>query len=342
MVVMEALSIEEPQRAGFVNIDPPEPAPGEVLLRVRAVGFCGTDLSTYRGRNPLVSYPRTPGHEVAATVERAGLEVPETMPTGTEVTVLPYTACGTCSACRRERPNCCRSNETLGVQRDGAMTPYITVPHEKVLPAPGLSLPALALVEPLSVGDHATERANVEKDDTVAVLGCGAVGLGAIASAAYRGARVVAVDIDDEKLDKARQCGAKHYINSEKADLQQELQALTNDEGPSIVIEAVGLPETFVTAVEEVAFAGRVVYIGYVEQPVTYNTALFVKKELDILGSRNASAENFQNVIEMIEEGSVPVRALVTETVGFEQAADALEEWHAHPEDYTRIQVRMN
>jgi threonine dehydrogenase-like Zn-dependent dehydrogenase len=222
------------------------------------------------------------------------------------------------------------------------MTPYLTVPQEKVLPAAGLGLSALALVEPLSVGHHAIERAHVEKEDTVAVLGCGAVGLGAVASAAYRGARVIGVDIHERKLEKARQCGAVGTVNSQKTDLHEELEALTREEeGPDVIVEAVGLPETFRAAVDEIAFAGRVVYIGYADEPVTYDPALFVKKELDVLGSRNASAEDFQGVVQMIEEGSVPVEAFVTETVGLEQAADALAAWHAHPQDYTRIHVRF-
>ena len=302
-MTMKAFVIEEPGRTGFGTADPPEPASGKVLLRIRTVGFCGTDLSTYWGRNPLVSYPRTPGHEVAATVEEVGADVPASFPQGTDVTVLPYTACGTCPACRRGRTNGCRDNQTLGVQRDGAMTSFLAVPWEKVLPAPGLSLAEMALIESLSVGDHAAERARVGEGDVVVVLGCGAIGLGAITSAAYRGARVVAVDLDDGKLAVARRCGAAETINSQKDDLHNALQALTSGDGPDVVIEAVGLPETFVAAVEEVAFAGRVVYIGYAKAPVTYDTALFVKKELDILGSRNASAENFRNVIRMIESG---------------------------------------
>ncbi|MGI9173758.1 MAG: zinc-binding dehydrogenase, partial [Rhodothermales bacterium] len=289
-----------------------------------------------------VSYPRTPGHEVAATVERVGADVPELLGEGMEVTVLPYTACRTCPACRRGRTNCCRDNQTLGVQRDGALMSYLAVPWEKVLPAPGLSLAELALVEPLSVGDHAAERAAVTEADTVLVLGCGAIGLGAVASAAYRGARVIAVDLDDDKFAVARRCGAAEVINSQKDDLHDTLQMLTWSDGPDVVIEAVGLPETFVAAVEEVAFAGRVVYIGYAKAPVTYDTALFVKKELDILGSRNASVENFENVIRMVESGQVPVETLVTETVDFEQAAEALAAWDARPQAYTRIHVRLN
>lgn len=222
------------------------------------------------------------------------------------------------------------------------MTPYITLQQEKVMPAPGVSLAGLALVEPLSVGDHAIERSEAEMGDVVAVLGCGAVGLGAIVSAAFRGARVVAVDINNGKLNKARQCGANWCVNSEEEDLHQKLQDLTNGEGPDVIVEAVGLSETFVTAVEEVSFAGRVVYIGYVEQPVTYDATSFVKKELDILGSRNASMENFQNIISMIENGDVPIGALASEVVDFRRAGDALEEWHVHPERYTRVHVNVD
>ena len=216
------------------------------------------------------------------------------------------------------------------------------MPWEKVLPAPALSLVELALVEPLSVGDHAAVRAAVTEADTALVLGCGAIGLGAVASTAYRGAHVIAVDLDDDKLAVARRCGAAEGINSRTSDLHESLQALTSGDGPDVVIEAVGLPESFVAAVEEVAFAGRVVYIGYAKAPVTYDTALFVKKELDILGSRNASAENFWNVIRMIESGHVPVESLVTETVDFEQAAEALAAWDVRPQAYTRIHMRLN
>jgi len=339
---MKAFLIEAPRRAGFGTVDPPIPGPGEVLLRIRTVGFCGTDLSSYRGQNTLVSYPRTPGHEIAATIERLGTEVPRTLQVGAEVTVLPYTACGVCPACRRGRHNCCRDNETLGVQRDGAMTPYLAVPWEKVLPAPALSLAERALVEPLSIGDHAADRAQVGRGDTVAVLGAGAIGLGVVAAAAYRGAHVIAVDLDESKLALARRFGAAHVIHAREADLHAALQALTNGDGPDIVFEAVGLPETFVAAVEEVAYAGRVVYIGYAKAPVTYDSTLFVKKEIDILGSRNATPENFQRVIQMMEEGRVPVEALVTETVAFEQAAEVLAAWDAHPQDYTRIHVRLD
>ncbi|GAB5521652.1 MAG: zinc-binding alcohol dehydrogenase family protein [Rhodothermales bacterium] len=339
---MNAFYITAPGHTDFGPVAPPELKADEVLLRISTIGFCGTDLSTFRGRNPLVSYPRIPGHEIAARVESVGADVPDGLMTvGEAVTVVPYTTCGRCAACRCGRTNCCANNETLGVQRDGAMQPFLAVPHANVLPAPRLSLSELALVEPLSVGDHAVLRGQVDGGDTVAVFGCGAIGLGAILSAAYRGARVIAIDLDDAKLAVAQQCGAAYGLNARTSDVAAQLRDLTDGHGLEVLIEAVGVPETFVGAIEHVAFAGRVVYIGYAKAPVTYNTALFVKKELDIRGSRNATAASFENVIQMMHDGRVPMDAFVTRTVDFANAGTALAAWDADPGSVTRIHIRL-
>ena len=339
---MRALLIEEAGRARLGTASMPAPALGEVLLRVRTVGFCGSDLNTFRGLNPLVSYPRIPGHEIAATVERVGGDVPEgRFPPGEPVTVLPYTACGRCAACRRDRPNACENNETLGVQRDGALTEFIAVPSEKVVHAGGLSLRDLALVEPLAVGFHAVDRARVDLRDVTAVIGCGAVGLGAVAGAARRGSEVVAIDVDERKLELARAAGAKHSVNSRAQSLHATLRDITEGRGPDVVVEAVGLPETFVAAVDEVAFAGRVVYIGYAKQEVSYDTAKFVKKELDILGSRNATPADFEAVVRMLRDRAFPAEGAVTRVVPLVDAGRALEAWSADPGSVTRVHVEI-
>jgi len=228
------------------------------LLKVEMVGLCGTDLNSFRGRNPLVTYPRILGHEIAATV----VEGEGSIQAGMRVTISPYTSCGKCSSCLRGRQNACRENQTLGVQRDGAITEFMVVPASKAYSST-LALKHLCLVEPLTVGFHAVDRGRVAARDTVAVFGCGAIGLGAIAGAAFRGARTIAIDIDDAKLEVARSAGATHVINSGLENVRARLQELTQRSGPNVVIEAVGLPETFRMAVEEVGFAGRVVYIGY-------------------------------------------------------------------------------
>ncbi|HEU5340675.1 zinc-binding alcohol dehydrogenase family protein [Edaphobacter sp.] len=333
---MKAFRLDGPEVAGVVDVPEVAAGTGEALLRVKMVGMCGTDLNTFRGRNAMVTFPRIPGHEVAAEVVSGGGEIAA----GTLVTLSPYTSCGQCPSCLRGRVNACQFNETMGVQRDGAMTEFISVPREKLYAAK-LGAKELCLVEPLTVGFHAAARGRVTADDAVAVFGCGGVGLGAIAASAFRGAETIAIDMDDAKLEIARKAGAKHVIHAKNEDLHERLQAITGGRGPDVMIEAIGLPQTFRAAVEEVAFTGRVVYIGYAKEPVAYETRLFVQKELDILGSRNALPEDFRQVIRMLELKRFPVEDAVSAMVSLNDAARILAEWSAAPTKFTKIMVEV-
>lgn len=337
---MKAFVIREPGRSGLDEVKEVAPAKGEVLLKTRMVGFCGTDLSTFRGKNPLVTYPRIPGHEIAATIAEVGDGVPGHLQPGLNVTVSPYYPCGRCAACRRGRRNACARNETLGVQCDGAMQEFFSAPWEKVFAAEGLSLRELSMVEPLSVGAHSVSRGRVQSSDIVAVIGCGTVGLGAIAAAARTGAKVIGIDLDDRKLELARTAGAQHTIHSNKQPLHEALQELTQGDGPDVMIEAVGTPATFRAAVEEVAYTGRVVYMGWAKEPITYESKLFILKELDILGSRNSLSE-FPQVIEMLQAGQFPVEATISATVPLQKASEALAHWSENPHAYSKILVEM-
>ncbi len=337
---MRALIIKNPGEAAMESIAMPQPQPGKVLLRVRMVGLCGSDLNSYRGRNPMVRFPRIPGHEIAATVVQGISSSPE-FAAGTNVTMSPYTNCGHCASCLRGRPNACSFNETMGVQRDGALTEYIIMPPEKLYAAP-LSIKELCLVEPLTVGFHAVSRGRVTPADTVAVLGCGGVGLGAIAASHFAGATTIAIDVHDHKLQIARKCGAAHIVNSGNSPLHEQLLHLTSGRGPDVIIEAVGHPQTFRAAVEEVAFTGRVVYIGYAKEPVAYETKLFVQKELDILGSRNALSADFQAVIKMLQQHSFPVDDVVDSIVSLDEAPGIFDAWSTNPSKFTKIMIRLD
>jgi threonine dehydrogenase-like Zn-dependent dehydrogenase len=337
---LKAVFIRQPGEAVVDEIGEPENPGEQLLLRVRMVGMCGSDLNSFRGKNPMVSFPRIPGHEVAATIV-SGSKSDARLAAGANVTLSPYTNCGTCASCRRNRPNACQFNETLGVQRDGAMTELISMPAEKLYPSK-LSLKELCIVEPLTVGFHAVARGRVTKEDTVAIFGCGGVGLGALAASHYAGARTIGIDIDDAKLEIARKAGATDTINSAKQDVREGLRQLTDGLGPDVIIEAIGQPETFRMAVEEVAFTGRVVYIGYAKEAVSYETRLFVQKELDILGSRNALPEDFRRVISMLEAGKFPVEDAVSSIVSLEEAPAALREWSAHPSRFSKIMVSIS
>lgn len=321
------------------EIAEPEPTCAEVLLRVRMVGLCGSDLNSYRGRNPMVTFPRIPGHEVAATVVSSVAGWPNLV-AGTNVTLSPYSNCQHCAACRSHRPNACKFNQTLGIQRDGALVEYIAVPPERVYPA-NLSIKKLCFVEPLTVGFHAVSRGRVTGDDTVAIFGCGGVGLGAVAAAGSCGARTIAVDLDDKKLSTARHLGATDTIHIRRESMHARLLDLTDGRGPDVVIEAIGLPETFRAAVEEVAYTGRVVYIGYTKEPVSYETRLFVQKELDILGSRNALPEDFATVISLLEADRIAVEHAISSVIDFEDTPDLFRQWDKTPEQFTKLMIQI-
>jgi threonine dehydrogenase-like Zn-dependent dehydrogenase len=337
---MKALVIKEPGEAGIDSVPSPMQADGNLLLKVRMVGLCGTDLNSFRGKNPVVTYPRIPGHEVAATIVSPDKSNPA-LAEGVNVVLFPYTNCGKCASCRRGRPNACQFNQTLGVQRDGALREFIFARPEDLYPA-NLTLKELCLVEPLTVGFHAVGRGRVTADDTVAIYGCGGVGLGAVAAAATLGAKTICIDVDDEKLELARKAGGAHVVHSLRESLHERLLELTDGRGPDVVIEAVGTPVTFRSSVEEVAFTGRVVYIGYAKEPVSYETRLFVQKELDILGSRNAQPQDFLAVIKLLENHQFPVDEAVSSVVPFQEAPEALRTWSNNPAKVKKIMVRVD
>jgi len=337
---VKAVVIKKPGEAAVETIGEPTVTDEGLLLKVRMIGLCGSDLNSFRGMNPLVAFPRIPGHEVAATIVE-GSKRHAALGPGVNVTMSPYTNCGRCAACLRGRPNACEFNETLGVQRDGALTEYIVMPAEKLYPAQ-LTLTELCLVEPLTVGFHAAARGRVVPSDSVAVFGCGGVGLGVIAASHSYGAKTIGVDVSDEKLSLARKVGADHTVNARSQPLHETLLELTNGLGPDVVIEAVGSAQMFRTAVEEVAFTGRVVYIGYAKDLVTYETRLFVQKELDILGSRNALPEDFHRVIRMLEQHRFPVAEALSSVVSIEDAPGALKAWSDDPARFKKIMVSLD
>lgn len=337
---MKALFLTEVGQTEIREIEKPIPAAGEVLLRIGMVGFCGGDLNGFKGLFELQEYPNVLGHEVGATIEEIGADVPANWQVGQRVTIYPYLNCGTCVSCRKGRRNACQDNKTMGVRRPGAMTRYITISWQDLYTSNSLSLNELALVEPLTVGFHAAARGRVSASDIVAVIGCGIVGMGAIASSVHQGAQVIAIDIDDSKLEIARKIGVQHTINTSQEDLHEALQKITQGDGPDVIIEAVGSHITYRAAVEEVAYTGRVVCIGYAKKPVEFNTGLFVRKEIEILGSRNCTDE-FPEVIAYLESGQFPVEAVISRVVPIEQAGQALADWAKDAQGIVKIMVNF-
>ena len=337
---MKALMIEKPGTA--IVVDRPEPIAGhgEVLVRVARAGLCGTDLGTFLGKNPLVSYPRVIGHEIAGIVAAAADGV-STVHEGTAVAISPYKNCGACAACQRGRPNACRNNQTLGVQREGALAELVAVPANRLYMSESLDVDHLALVEPFSIGMHAVRRGRVSGDDSVLVIGCGGVGAGAIAAAAHRGARVLGLDLDDAKLSLARAFGAIDACNSASPSVAQWIADHTKGEGPDVVIEAVGTAATYRFALETVASCGRVVCVGWVKGDVPLEARHIVAKEMEILGSRNATDE-FADVIALFESRRIEPLRLVTHRVALVDAPAMLSEWARQPTAVGKVLVSVS
>jgi len=274
-------------------------------------------------------------------IEEIGPDVPESFSKGMHVTVNPYTNCGKCASCRNGRVNACEHNETLGVQRNGVMCEYAVLPWTKIIPAGNISPRDCALIEPMSVGFHAVSRAQVIDNDVVVVIGCGMVGMGAVVRASLRGATVIAVDLDDEKLALAHRTGATYVINSKTEDVRERVRQLTDGLGADVVIEAVGSPATYVMAVDVVSFTGRVVCIGYAKSEVAFQTKYFVQKELDIRGSRNALPADFRAVIHYLQSGNCLIEEFISAVVAPEEAQAAMKQWAANPGKVFRILVNL-
>jgi threonine dehydrogenase-like Zn-dependent dehydrogenase len=335
---MRALFLTAIGQTEIREIAKPSIGPEEVLLKIGMVGFCGGDLNGFKGLFELQEYPNVLGHEVGGTIEEIGSQVPESFKLGNKVTVYPYLNCGKCISCRKGRRNACQDNKTMGVRRPGAMTRYIAIHWQDLFTSEKLSLKELALVEPLTVGFHAAARGRVSSQDRVAVIGCGIVGMGAIASAVNRGAEVIAIDIDDSKMEIAKKIGVAHTINTSREDLHEALTRITDGDGPDVIIEAVGNAMTYRAAVDEVAYTGRVVCIGYAKSAVEFNTGIFVRKEIEILGSRNCTDE-FPEVIAYLEAGKFPVEDVISKTVSLDDAGAALADWAANAKGITKIMV---
>lgn len=325
---MKSIVINSPGNVEIKEVDKPVLKEGEVLLKVLYGGICGSDLGTYRGTFAYVSYPRTPGHEFSAEIVEVGQNNRGLKP-GMIVTCNPYFNCTTCYSCERGLVNCCTTNQTMGVQREGAFAEYITMPIERVYDGQGLSAKTLALIEPFCISYHGVSRANVKAGDKVLVLGAGTIGVLAAVAAKALGATVYISDVAEQKLEYA----LKEFeldgtiLNDSPENFDKQVAEVTNGNGFDVTIEAVGLPSTFQNCIDAAAFGGRVVLIGVGKKNLDFNFTMIQKKELNIFGSRNALKKDFIELIDLVKSGKVNLDKIVTNTYKFEDAAKAFEDF---------------
>lgn len=317
---MKRLVLQKPMLAEVVEAPVPKPGPGEALLRVRCVGVCGTDIRAWQGLHSFMTYPRVPGHEVAAEVVEFGPETDRRgLAAGDVVVVDPYIPCHECYPCSLGRTNCCEKLEVMGVHRDGAMQEYITAPVAHLYKTPaGFGFDTLSFVEPAGVAMHGVRRSRVKAGDTAAVIGAGNIGLLAIQILKAEGARVIAIDVRDSRLERAKRLGADVVVNSQTEDVQKVVRDFTGGVGPSAVFEVVGVSATVMLALDLVSYAGQVVLIGVCHDEVTFRPDLLNKRELDLLGSRNSRGV-FPEALRLVEEGRLVTSELITRRIKLEE-----------------------
>jgi 2-desacetyl-2-hydroxyethyl bacteriochlorophyllide A dehydrogenase len=323
---MKTLIIEKPGTVRIRETDVPRPGEGEALLKLKYGGICGSDLNSYRGTSAYVSYPRIPGHEFSAEIVEIGKNDSALKP-GMVVTGNPYFNCGTCYSCQRGLVNCCTANQTMGVQREGAFSEYITLPIDRLYAGKGLDAKTLALIEPFCISYHGVGRGNVQKGDRVLIVGAGTIGVLAALAAKLRGARVWMTDISGQKLVLAERFGIDGtFVNTDPGAFEAALQRATGGDGFDVAIEAVGLPGTFQNCVDAAAYGGRVVLIGVGKKNLDFNFTLLQKKELLVAGSRNALKKDFLDLIDRVKTDAIPLADIVTRTYPFADGVQAFAE----------------
>ena len=234
---MKAIVIPTPNEIEIRDIPMPEVKEGEALLKVKYVGICGADLTSFTGNQPFTTYPRIPGHEFSAEI----VKIPENdkgLKVGDIVTCNPYFNCGECYSCKRGFVNCCTDNQTMGVQRDGAFCEYIAMPVERIYKGKGLSAEELALIEPFSISQHAVSRAEIKETDKVLIIGAGPIGLFALLAAKQKCKNIVVADILDNRLALATEYGADAVVNTKAQSLEDFTKEFTDGNGFDVCIEA--------------------------------------------------------------------------------------------------------
>ena len=318
---MKAVICNEPYALSLVDRPSPQAGVGEVLIRIRRVGLCGTDYHIFAGRHPFLAYPRVMGHELGGEVVQA--PAGSTLRVGQIVAINPYLACGTCVACRKGKPNACVRISVLGVHADGGMCELLAVPERAIIDATGLTLDQAAMLEFLAIGAHAVRRADVSGDQRVLVVGAGPIGMAAMIFAKLRGANVTCLDT---RADRLAFCQSQLNVDAAVAvgpDDTAQLASLTNNEFFDVVFDATGNIDAMNRGFGFVAHGGKYTLISIVPGQVTFSDPEFHKREMTLLASRNATTADFETVLDAMRSGRIPDQALNTHRMRLADVPDA-------------------
>lgn len=321
---MKALVCDEPGRLSLVDRQRPVRAEGEILVRIRHVGICGTDFHIFAGKHPFLDYPRVMGHELSGTVEDGG---DSPLAAGTPVYVVPYLACGTCAACRKGLTNACMAIRVLGVHTDGGMAEYLSVPATNVIPAAGIDLRDAAMIEFLAIGAHGIARGQVSDADRVLVTGSGPIGMSAALFAKARGAHVTVMDMREDRLAFARDTLGADAVLLAGPGAEAQAADLTGGNGFDVVVDATGAAPPIERGFGFLAHGARYVLLSVVKGTITFSDPEFHKREATLLASRNALPADFAEVVRQMQAGRIPTASLNTHRGALADAPALLPDW---------------
>lgn len=321
---MKYIVCEKPGEFILKEKEAPIRKQNEALLQINKVGICGTDLHAYAGNQAFFTYPRILGHELASEVLEIG-ENNRGIKAGDKVVVMPYVSCGECIACKNGKTNCCTNITVLGVHGDGGMQEQITVPTDILLPANNLSNDQMAIVEPLAIGAHAVRRAAIIPGETVAVVGCGPIGIGIMKLAQIAGAKVVAIDMNEQRLEYAKEKIGVEYTVKAGEGAAEAIAELTNGDMCTAVFDASGNKFALEAGPSYMSHGGRFVLVGLSKGDLTYNHPAVHSKEMTLMCSRNATTEDFEHVINVLEQ--FPTESFITHNVPFTEMIENFDSW---------------
>ncbi|RPK07868.1 zinc-binding alcohol dehydrogenase family protein [Priestia endophytica] len=339
---MKAIQVKGAHNLVEVEVEKAElKSPTDVLVKVKRVGVCGTDMHIYHGTNPLATLPRVVGHEVAGEVVAVGEEV-DKLKKGDHVVIEPISYCGSCYACRKGRPNVCSNLSVFGVHEDGGLREYIVLSEKQLhLVNKSLSWDDIVLAEPYTIGAQATWRGNVEKGDSVLIQGAGPIGICILKLAKMKGASVMMTDLNEERLQFAKENGADAVVHAGREDVRTRVKEWTNSEGVNIVIDAVCLPSTFELSVDVVSQAGNIVVLGFDERPASIPQLPITKKEVTITGSR-LQTNQFSTIVQYLNEGKLSHNGLITHKFPLSRVQEAFDFIESHPEQVRKAVITLN
>jgi 2-desacetyl-2-hydroxyethyl bacteriochlorophyllide A dehydrogenase len=310
------------------------------IIKIKRIGICGTDLHAYEGTQPYFTYPRILGHELAGELMEVDGAADFTI--GEKVTFIPYFNCGQCIACRNNKPNCCEKISVCGVHEDGGMVEYLSVPAYALVNGNGLSFDELALVEPLAIGAHAVSRAGIKKDEFVLVMGAGPIGLGTMELARIAGAKVIALDVNQNRLEFCKnKLQLTFTVHANGQDTMQQIKEITHGDMPAVVIDATGNLKAINSGLQYLTHGGRYVLVGLQKEAFSFSHPDFHKRETTLMSSRNATRQDFEHVIHCMKEGKINPASYITHQVNFDAIKQEFGTWLNPANSVIKAMVKM-